>query len=80
MFARFTLALGIWTYVTTMRRADKKPKESKQFLLGDALVWLVLVPLAHPMVLWMASFFRCFFFMPFCFFSMLTFSHNLMEL
>jgi hypothetical protein len=80
MFACFTLALGIWTYVTTVRRADKKPKEWKQFLLGNALVWLVLVPLVHPMVLWMVSLFRCFFSMPFCFFSMLTSSHNLMEL
>ncbi len=48
MFARFALALGIWTYMATMRRADAKPKEWKQFLLlGGALVSLVLVPLAH---------------------------------
>lgn len=48
MFVHFAFALGIWTYVTIARRADAKPKEWKQFqLLGNALVWLVLVPLAH---------------------------------
>ncbi len=48
MFVHFALALGIWTYMTIVRRADAKPKEWKQFLLlRGALVLLVLVPLAH---------------------------------
>jgi len=48
MFVHFALALGIWTYMTIVRRADAKPKEWKQFLLlRGALVLLVLVPLVH---------------------------------
>jgi len=42
------IALGIWTLVIAARRANAKPKEWEQVLmLGGALVWIVLVPLAH---------------------------------
>jgi hypothetical protein len=42
------ICIGNIDNVTRTRQADAKPKEWKQFLLlGCALVWLVLVPLAH---------------------------------
>ena len=42
------IVVGIWTLLGAIRQAKSGTKEEEQvFILGGALVWLILVPLAH---------------------------------